>query len=227
MTAGGASSCPRCGVRVDPGQEYCLQCGLRLPGGGLAAAVGTTWRRRVGRRAPDWLWTILAGLLVAAVMTGVAIAISQGGGGDAPYFDARDTNSIPTETTDTVPTTAPTATAPTGETETTTETATTEPEPPPPRPEVVEWPPSEDGYTVVIASMPTAGGRPPAIRKAREALASNLPEVGVLDSGEFSSLHPGYYVVFSGIYEDQRAAVQAAPRVQRLYPAAYVRQITR
>ena len=226
MTAGAAASCPRCGARVEPGQEYCLQCGLRLPGRGLAAAVGTTWRHRVGRRAPDWLWTILAGLLVAAVMTGVAIAISQGGDGDAPYFDARDTNSIATDTTEPGPT-VPSTTAQTGTTtETDTATTATEP-PPPPKPELVEWPPSQNGYTVVIASMPIAGGRPLALRKGREALASDLPEVGVLDSGEFSSLHPGYYVVFSGIYENQRAAVEAVSRVQRLYPAAYVRQISR
>ena len=54
-------------------------------------------------------------------------------------------------------------------------------------------------------------------------LASELPEVGVIDSGEFSSLHPGYYVVFSGIYADQRAALQGVGRVQNLYPAAYIR----
>jgi hypothetical protein len=51
--------------------------------------------------------------------------------------------------------------------------------------------------------------------------------VGVIDSGEFSSLHPGYYVVFSGIYADQRDALDGIGRVQRLYPAAYIRQISR
>ena len=65
-----------------------------------------------------------------------------------------------------------------------------------------------------------------AIRKANEALTAKLPEVGVLDSGEFSSLHPGYYVVFSGIYPDQRGALNGIGRVQALYPAAYIRQIS-
>ena len=74
--------------------------------------------------------------------------------------------------------------------------------------------------------MPTTGGRALAIRKANEALAARLPEVGVLDSGEFSSLHPGYYVVFSGIYPDQRGALNEIGRVQALYPAAYIRQIS-
>ena len=74
--------------------------------------------------------------------------------------------------------------------------------------------------------MPTTGGRAVALRKAREALAARLPEVGVLDSGEFSSLHPGYYVVFSGIYPDQRDALTGMGRIQDLYPAAYIRQIS-
>jgi hypothetical protein len=121
---------------------------------------------------------------------------------------------VPTEP----PTTAPTETA----TVPTQPTVTR-----PPRPEIVEWPPSQNGYTIVIASLPTSGGRELAVRKAREALRSDLPEVGVLDSGEFSSLHPGYYVVFSGIYADQRSAVEGVGRVQRLYPASYIRQISR
>ena len=70
-------TCPRCGARVETGQEYCLECGLRLPGGGLAGAVGSAWQRRIGRRGPDWLWPILAALLVAALMAGLAIAASS------------------------------------------------------------------------------------------------------------------------------------------------------
>ena len=224
MTSGGGSgSCPRCGARVEPGQEYCLECGLRQPGDGLAASVGTAWRRRVRRRLPGWLLPILAALLVAAVMTGVAILISQGspGSDDGPeVIDATGPSSISIPTTETVPT-EPTTTA-----DTETETTPTETEPPP-KPELVDWPPSQNGYTIVIASLPASGGRAQAIRKAREVLATDLPEVGVIDSGEFSSLHPGYYVVFSGIYADQRSALNGIGAVQALYPAAYIRQISR
>ena len=49
----------------------------------------------------------------------------------------------------------------------------------------------------------------------------------MIDSGEFSSLHPGYYVVFSGIYADQRAAVPASGAHSASTPAAYMRQISR
>ena len=49
----------------------------------------------------------------------------------------------------------------------------------------------------------------------------------MIDSGEFSSLHPGYYVVFSGIYAGSTGGPEGIGRVQGLYPAAYMRQITR
>jgi hypothetical protein len=224
VTAGsGPGSCPRCGARVEPGQEYCLECGLRLPGGGLTGTVGSAWHRRVGRRGPEWLLPILAALVVAAAMTAIAIGLSRDDEAEGGFIDATGTQSVP------LPTTQTTATEPTTTAETETEPPTTETQPPepPPRPQIVEWPPSQNGYTVVIASLPASGGRAVAIRKAREALRSNLPDVGVLDSGEFSSLHPGYYVVFSGIYADQRAALEGVSRVQRLYPAAYIRQISR
>jgi hypothetical protein len=219
VTTGDAGKCPRCGAHVEPGQEYCLECGLRLPGGGLAAAVGSTWQRRLGgRKPPDWLWPVVAGLLLAAVMTGIAIWISRGSDEPGAFFEATGPNTVAAP-----PTTAPTE-------PTTTAPPTTEPTTPAttekPKPTLVEWPASQNGYTVVIASIPTSAGRAIAIRKAREVLRSGLSEVGVADSGEFSSLHPGYYVVFSGIYDDQSSALGAVPRVQRLYPAAYIRQIS-
>ena len=153
-------------------------------------------------------------------MTGVAILISRGNDDGPEVIAATGPSSISTPSTETGPP-EPTTTAAT-ETETT--PTATEPRP---APQLVDWPPSQNGYTIVIASLPAGGGRAEAIRKAREVLATGLPEVGVIEAGEFSSLHPGYYVVFSGIYPDQRDALDGIGRVQRLYPAAYIRQISR
>jgi hypothetical protein len=217
-------SCPRCGAAYDAGQEYCLECGRRLPiPGEVGSTLGAAWERRVGQRRPTWIWPVLAGLLIATTMTGVSIAIARGSDGGDDVLVATGATGFSTPTTETLTETEPTTTAET-------ETAPTEPEPPPTttrRPDLVEWPPSQSGYTIVIASIPTGSGRGDAVRKAREVLRSGLPEVGVIDSAEFSSLHPGYYVVFSGIYSQQREALRAAPRVQGLYPAAYIRQISR
>ncbi|HZB22466.1 MAG TPA: zinc ribbon domain-containing protein [Gaiellaceae bacterium] len=219
---GGA--CPRCGAAYDAGQEYCLECGRRLPvPGDVGSSVGAVWERRVGRRPAPWIWPVLVGLVIAAVMTGVSILVARGADGEASdTIVATDGSGLTSPTTETIVETT---------VDTETETAETETEPPPTttqrREELVEWPPSQSGYTVVIASIPTGTGRAQAIRKAREARRSGLREVGVIDSSEFSSLHPGYYVVFSGIHGQQRDALRAAPRVQSLYPAAYVRQISR
>jgi hypothetical protein len=213
-------TCPRCGTPYDVDQEYCLECGARLPASSaLPPGVNSAWRKRPNR---PWVGPVLVGLLIAAVMTGIAILIARGTDSDArSILIATGATGFSQPTTETLTTPATTETA----TETT--PTTTEAEPPPPPRTLVEWPPSQSGYTVVIASLPAAAGRAQALRKAREALRSGLPEVGVLESGEFSSLHPGYYVVFSGIYENQRDAVRGAPRVQELYPAAYIRQISR
>jgi hypothetical protein len=55
-----------------------------------------------------------------------------------------------------------------------------------------------------------------------------LPQVGVLDSSRYSSLHPGYSVVFSGIYNSRGQADSAlAAANAKGFSAAYVRQITR
>jgi hypothetical protein len=217
--------CPRCGARYEADQEYCLECGARLPASGaLPPGVASAWRRGRGRGG-SWLPPVLVGLLIAAAMTGIAILIARGTESDAGnILIATGPTGFAPPTTETLTPPEPTTQA---ETQTETAPTTTAAEPTPPPRTLVEWPPSQNGYTVVIASLPAAGGRAQAVRKGREALRNGLDEVGILESGEFSSLHPGYYVVFSGIYENQRDALRAAPRVQELYPVAYIRQISR
>jgi hypothetical protein len=52
--------------------------------------------------------------------------------------------------------------------------------------------------------------------------------VGVLDSGRYSSLHPGYLVVFSGVYGTHSEADQARVTASaKGYPNAYAREIRR
>ena len=51
--------------------------------------------------------------------------------------------------------------------------------------------------------------------------------MGYLNSSGFSSLHPGYWVVFSGIYNSIVAArANAAAASSKGFPGAYPRQIT-
>jgi S1-C subfamily serine protease len=68
-----------------------------------------------------------------------------------------------------------------------------------------DWP-GGTGYTVILASK---GSETEARTIQAEASASGL-DAGVLFSSDFRSLRPGYWVVFSGIYDSQSAAAQAA-----------------
>jgi hypothetical protein len=88
------------------------------------------------------------------------------------------------------------------------------------------WP-QRDGYTVVLEALPAATGQAAAKAGAVAALKAGMPNVGLLDSGKYASLHPGYTIVFSGIYESLDEALAALPRAARRFKNAYAQQITR
>jgi hypothetical protein len=91
----------------------------------------------------------------------------------------------------------------------------------------VSWPPGKDGYTVVLRSVPTSEGRGEADAAAARARREGLPQVGVLLSSNYSSLRPGYYVTFSGIYDRLSQARNALPRARsRGFPLAYAREVS-
>jgi hypothetical protein len=209
--------CPDCGSPAEASQEYCLQCGHRLPPDPVAAGVP---RRTLASGGPAWtlLVTGVIALLAAAVVAAVQLTT------DEPRGILEATSPQPTV----IPTTEapePTLTVPT----TTTPPPTPPPTQPPPRADrVIEWPAGTDGWTLVLASIPEgAGNRTVANRQARQAIDRGLRQVGVLVSSGYSSLHPGYLVVFSGVYSNRSAAEQALSRARVAgYRSAYTRQIT-
>ncbi len=213
-------SCTACGAGAEPDQEYCLECGARLVPPRRLGAVGRTWERRLGRYPGDWVLTSLLLLLIAA---GSATAGIVAGG---------DTRSAGGQGT--IVATSPVVTAPPAPpvvpTTTTSATATT----PAPRPKPTRKPsgpiawPARNGFTVVLASIPARGtGQKDAAAKATLAISRGLRKVGVLASGKFSSLHPGYLVVFSGVYDTLEEAQTAATRALGRFPNAYAREIAR
>jgi hypothetical protein len=90
---------------------------------------------------------------------------------------------------------------------------------------VTEWPAGEDGWTITLASLPQTGGRPAALARARAARGKGLPQVGILDSSRYASLHPGYWVVFTGVYASEAEATSALESARRFARAATVRRI--
>ena len=47
----------------------------------------------------------------------------------------------------------------------------------------------------------------------------------MLDSSRFASLHPGYYVVFTGVFDSEVEAASALQRARAVVPGAYPREI--
>ena len=67
--------CPRCSTPYNDGQEYCLECGERLPARpGLITRLGARWRRHAGWYPGDWIWPALLALVVA-IVAGVVSAV--------------------------------------------------------------------------------------------------------------------------------------------------------
>ena len=90
---------------------------------------------------------------------------------------------------------------------------------------VAEWPTDEDGWTIALASVPQTAGRATALGRARAARRKGLPQVGVLDSSRYASLHPGYWIVFSGVYSSEAEATSALEDARRVSRTAVVRHV--
>jgi hypothetical protein len=224
--------CPRCGASYRPDQEYCLECGQRLQtGGGVFGRLAGAWQQRFSWYPGDWIWPVLLFLLIAVAGAAAAIVLADAGAENhtivATQGGTPHSPTTPPETATVALPSVPRGT-PTGAPSTPTV-------PPPatttaPRPgALTAWPAGQSGYTVVLESIPaSSSGRALALERARSASRAGLPQVGVLDSNLYSSLHPGYSVVFSGIYDsrDEADRAQAAANAKG-FTAAYVREITR
>ena len=191
------------------------------------------------RESPVWLWAALLALLLVAAAAGAIVAVAATGDDEKsanrttsqPATSAATIPIIPTGETITIapPTTTGIATLPTTSiatttgfttttTATTTGTTTTG---------LTTWPAGKDGFTIVLKSVPTSQGRGEADAAAQTARSNGLPQVGVLNSSDFSSLRPGYYVAFTGIYDTEAQAVAALPNARsKGFPTAYVREVS-
>jgi hypothetical protein len=206
-----------------------LECGIRLP-----PPYGVR-RELWSRESPLWLWAALAALLLAALVAGaiVAIAATRDDKQGKPQTSLGAVVSTAPSTTTTVgilttpptvtinpptttftTTTLPTTTFGTSTLGTTTTSGN------------VAWPAGKDGFSIFLRSVPTSEGRSAADAEADRARRRGLTQVGVLNSSDYSSLRPGYWVTFTGIYDTQRQATSALPNARsRGYPLAYVREV--
>jgi hypothetical protein len=190
-------ACPRCGTMREPEQRYCLECGLRLPVAvGTVASLRRRWVRRIGWYPGDWVWLALASLVVASVGAAAAIVLGRKHAEQSPV----------TVVAPVLQSSLPTS--PTG------------------RNGRTRWPQGLDGWTVALVSSPATRGQTKPLALAKGAARRGLPQVGVLDSSVYASLHPGYYVVFSGVYGapgDARIALETVHA--RGFGGAYVLRV--
>ncbi len=220
--------CPRCGSAMAPDQEWCLACG---------AAATTEVAEPRGWRVP----IMLSGALALLAVIGVVLAIVALSGGSEKLASATPTpgaGGVPPATT---PTPLPTATVSPLPTESATPAGTATAEPsttatPTGTPTgggntqsggsgatsstFPDWP-GGTGYTVIIES---AGDLAKAEKVATTAQGQGHT-VGILHSDDYSSLNPGYYVVFTEKYDSQSAAESGRDAVKSDYPDAYVRKV--
>ncbi len=178
--------CPRCHGALATGQEYCLECGLRLPGVSRLGPVPAARR--------SLLVPILVAAAVSVAGAGVAIALTR---------DATSAATIVTAT---------------GGSETVT-VATTASD------RLTEWPAATSAWTNVLISVPKVDGRDVAVASALQARQKGLRDVGVLDSSRFASLHPGYFVVFAGIYSSQPEAASRLREAKGAQHGAHTAEI--
>jgi hypothetical protein len=214
-------ACPQCGSPAERGQEMCIVCGSRI----TAAPVADSGR---GWKLP----AALAGLGV--LLIGVAIAfgvVELTRDDDVKKDDVADLS--PTTTAPPANQPAPATPPPATGTPTTPEIppATQEPQPQDPDTNTTpspstsgpsEWPEGKTAYTVVLVS---ATNRNAADAKAEQAVKRGI-EAGVLRSDDFSTLRPGYWVVFAGQFSSSEEATRAADRyAEQGFGGGYPRQV--
>ena len=243
-----AQACPQCGAPVFPGARFCASCGNALaapqpssaegphgtcPRCGTSAAPGPGVLPRVWPQASHHEQPLRAP--PQAVVRGACAVVparpaparsdrhgSRGrrderrGGTDAHRHGAprpRSRADDRARADDTAPATAPPL-------------PTTSIPSTPTQQRPIDWP-DQDGYTIVLESIPTSSSRQRALETARRAIRAGLADVGVLASSNYASLQPGYYVVFTGVYDSTAAAVDALPAANDAGFQAYVRPVSR
>jgi hypothetical protein len=207
-----AGSCPRCDAPRTRDQRYCVDCGHVLPPArGAVAAFRRFWVRRFGWYPGDWTLPALAALVAAAAGAAGAVALSQRGEGGASTFAAAppplaaETPAKQKARSGAAKTTAPRGAVPNGQ---------------------IAWPDRVKGWTVVLVSLPRSAGADAAAQRAASAAKTGLPEAGFLVSDRFASLHPGYFVIFTGIYASRAEAEAAVPTARsRGFGGAYARPV--
>jgi hypothetical protein len=90
-----------------------------------------------------------------------------------------------------------------------------------------DWPAEKTGFTVQLEGLPQSGTTVAAVQAAKSAATGKgVKGVGALESEHFSSLSPGSYVVYSGVYGKKSEAEKALPGLKKSFPGAKVIEVS-
>lgn len=216
---GSAQTCASCGATLAADQRYCLSCGSRVGEPRVAASGAST---PDGPAAPPAApssrqadFSPLAAVIGIALLGGmllIGVLIGRGG--------SDDPQPAPVVQVGTGPTTA------TGET-TGQDDATTTPDGGGDAGAITsEWPAGTDGFTIQLSTVAKDDATPESVdAEQQSAVSDGAADAAVLDSDLYSSLPPGNYVIYSGVYTDRKSAEVALKGLTKSIPAATVVEV--
>ena len=197
-------TCAVCGAPLAADQRYCLSCGTRrgeprvpldAPPQSATAAAPTP-----SRPADVSPLAAVIGIALLGGMLLIGVLIGRGANDDpppAPVVEIAEPGA---------------ATTPSGES-TGGEIAS-------------EWPQGTDGFTIQITTVSKEGATPESVDAAQEqAVSDGAIDAAVLDSDLYSSLPPGNYVIYSGVYTERQSAEVALKGLRTSLPTAAVVEV--
>jgi hypothetical protein len=205
--------CARCGAPLAHDQRYCLNCGLRrgddrIPLERLAAIRESGSRVADARAAvvnvPEASWwrelpPASVGAALGALGLIFALGLLIGSLGDGGTKQVAATPPV-------IKVAAPAAAAaqPTAEF-------------------TGDWASDKDGYTVQLQTLPKTGTQPAQVAQAKSAaVGKGATDAGALDSDSYSSLDPGNYVIYAGVFDKRKQAKRALAKLKKSFPGAKV-----
>lgn len=206
--------CATCDARLAEDQTYCLECGTPTQ---IAPQL-----KRNGRA----IWIVGVGLVLAGIGAG-ALAYALSGDDTSPRRAGtagtlsgsisslpEDTTSISGEFPSVSLPTDTTLTETTLDTTGTTETTDT-------AAFVSDWPSGRTAFTAILSSVRDLA----EAQATAERVRGTGESAGILFSTDHAGLSPGYYVVYSGVFDTRAEAVTQADKLASDYPGANPRRI--
>jgi len=94
---------------------------------------------------------------------------------------------------------------------------------------VSDWPEGETGFTVQLETLPNTSDQAAVDAAKADAETKGAAEVGALDSDEYTSLEPGNFMIYSGVFTGKAAKKKATATLKKLkrdFPKAKVVKVS-